>query len=359
MTSRTQEYVLAGLTPGDDLPHPISDVPDWSENYLSHASFPSAGMSHWLHHGRTSWDPELWQEIIVFFLPDDRYLVSKATARTPELNGPRGASLYYHCDEPFVSWTKTFRGGARLVTGDELRAGPLTDGQTVGLEFELEWSAIGPAFTMDTSKQSWTDAHYEQHCTVAGQLTMDGQQLTLTGSGLRDHSWGPRDFAPVGRHAWIHANWDDGRSFMIFYLVSRDGSHTLSHLTLDTGDGPHEAELTSVAPLCADINDGLNGYRLEMKTTAGHTVVIDAEVEQAATLAMIGKSELGIGACTGASHWLSEAQTRFTWDGEATHGLTERSSPTRTLADAWGAPAGGEQFPCERPSAVVSRSGDR
>ena len=327
MTETPSDFVLAGLTPADDMPHEIRNTPDWSENYLSFASFTSEGMSYWLHHGRTNWEPHLWQEIVVVYLPDDRYLLSKATARTTEDSGPRGAGLYYRCDEPFRRWTKTFRGGARLMTGDELRSGALTDGESVGLEFDSQWQALGPAFTMDTSKQTWTDAHYEQHCSVTGRMIWDGNEVTLTGSGLRDHSWGPRDWRPVGRHAWIHAQWDDGRSFMIFYLRSRDGSHTLSHVTLDSGAGPKDAELVSVAPLCENIIDGLNGYRLEIREPSGRIVVIDAQVQQAATLAMIGKSELGIGACSGAWRHLSEAQTQFSWDGDVAVGLTERSSP--------------------------------
>jgi hypothetical protein len=77
-------------------------------------------------------------------------------------------------------------------------------------------------------------------------------------------------------------------------------------VTLDLGNGPEDAELTSAAPLCRSLSDGLNGYRLEILASTGETVIIDAEVEQAATLAMIGKSELGIGECTDASHWLVE-----------------------------------------------------
>jgi hypothetical protein len=325
MTLSANEFVLEGLTAADDVTHPIRDAKDWSENYLSHASFPAQGMSHWLHHGRTPWDRELWQEIVVFFLPGDRYLVSKANARTTELDGPRGAGLYYRCDEPFVTWTKSFRGGARLLTGAQLRAGPLTDGQSIGVEFDLTWNALGPAFTMDTSKQTWTDAHYEQHCTVTGRLAWGDQEVELDGTGLRDHSWGPRDYGGVGRHAWIHAHWSSGRSFMIFHLLSRDGTHTLSHVTLDLGGGPQDAELVSAAPLCTKLSDGLSGYRLEMRSAAGDVVIIDADIEQAATLAMLGKSELGIGACADASHWLVEGQTRFAWDGEFAAGLTERT----------------------------------
>lgn len=324
MTSATKEnLVLPGLREADDLPHPVSAVKGWSENYLSSASFPAAGASLWLHHGRTAWDPSLWQEIFVFYLPGDRYLVSKATARTPADRGPRGAGLYYRCDEPFRRWTKTFQGGARLVTGDELRAGALTDGRSVGVELTLEWLASTPAFTMDTSEQSWTDAHYEQHCAVAGTLRWSEGEFDLTGTGLRDHSWGHRDFSRIGRHCWIHASWRDGRSFMIFHHESADG-HTLSHVTVDHGSGAVPARFTGEVPLVDSLEEGLSGYTLELRTADGRDVVIEATVEQSPTLCMIGTCELGLGACPEASHWLSEAQTRFSWNGSA-QGLTERT----------------------------------
>jgi hypothetical protein len=124
-------FVLDGLLPSDDLPHRLAETPHWSENYLSVAAFPDAGAGHWLHLGRTPWDPHLWQEMFCFALPEDRYLVSRATACTSDVDGPQGAGLSYSCEEPFRRWTKTLRGGARLMTGQELRAGPMTEGPLV------------------------------------------------------------------------------------------------------------------------------------------------------------------------------------------------------------------------------------
>ncbi len=325
-------FVLDGLLPSDDLPHRLVDAPHWSENYLSVAAFPDAGAGHWLHLGRTPWDPHLWQEMFCFALPEDRYLVSRATACTSDVDGPRAAGLSYRCVEPFRRWTKTFRGGARLMTGAGLRAGPMTEGPLVGVDLELEWNAVGPAFTMDTSHQSWTDAHYEQYCEITGRIAVDGTELPLAGRGLRDHSWGPRDFSPIGRHCWIHARWPDGRAFMIFHLISADQSHTLSHVAVDLGDGMQPARFAGDAPLVDDLDGTLRAFRLELETEAGHPVVIDGNITQALTLSMIGTNELAIGACPDASHWLVEAQTTFTWDDAISHGLTERTVDRRRTA---------------------------
>jgi hypothetical protein len=123
--------VLDGLLPSDDLPHRLADTPHWSENYLSVAAFPDAGAGHWLHLGRTPWDPHLWQEMFCFALPEDRYLVSRATACTSDVDGPQELACPTATRSRFVGGPKTLRGGARLMTGQELRAGPMTEGPLV------------------------------------------------------------------------------------------------------------------------------------------------------------------------------------------------------------------------------------
>ena len=201
----------------------------------------------------------------------------------------------------------------------------MTDGESVGVEMELEWIARGPAFTMDTSKQSWTDAHYEQHCDVSGRIAWRGEELRAERDRAARPLLGPPDFSPIGRHCWIHAQWAGGHSFMIFHLITPG---RLAHaLPRDGGPGrgPRASALHERAP--ADLRPcrRAGGLPPGAGDRGRCAVVIDAEIEQASTLAMIGKSELGIGACHDASHWLSEAQTRFTWDGETAHGLTERT----------------------------------
>jgi hypothetical protein len=315
----------AFLSDEDDLPHPIVDELLWSENYLSHAVFPETGCAHWLHQGRTAFDPRTWQDFFVFYLPDDRYLCAKGTARLPDDHGPQGPALIYRCDEPFTQWTKTFHGLARLVSGDQLRAGPLTDGLGVGVDMELTWTARGAAFDMDMSGQSWGHTHYEQNCELSGFIAFGDERIELAGTGLRDHSWGPRDFAPIDRHCWIHGQWADGRSFMIFHLLTMQG-HVLSHVTVDDGQGRTSARIVSDAPLIDALEHGQDRYSLRFQTERGIVDII-AEPRQAATLSMAGTSEMVIGRDPEptASHWLAEATTRFTWDGDEGWGLTERT----------------------------------
>lgn len=313
------------LSDADDLPHPIVHEPLWSENYLSHAVFPDTGCAHWLHQGRTAFDSRTWQDFFVFYLPDDRFLCAKGTARLPDDRGPQGPALIYRCDEPFTQWTKSFHGLARLVTGDQLRAGPLTDGLGVGVDMEVTWTARGAAFDMDMSGQSWGHTHYEQNCDLSGFIAFGDERIELAGTGLRDHSWGPRDFAPIDHHCWIHGQWPDGRSFMIFHLLTMQGQ-VLSHVTVDDGRGRMNARIVSDAPLIDTLVQGQDPYTLRFETERG-IVDITAQPGRSATLSMAGTSEMVIGRDPEptASHWLAEATTRFTWDGDEGWGLTERT----------------------------------
>lgn len=329
MTAQSKsKFCPSYLNDEDDLVHPIADVPLWSENYLSHANFPDAGIYFWLHQGRTVYDPEIWQEIFVAYLPGEQYLVSKANSPACTRQGPRPAGLIYECVKPFEEWNKRFHGAARLVSGDDLRAGALPDGRGIGVKMDLNWRALGPAFDMDLSQQVWTTNHYEQHCNISGHLEYDGKRIELKGTGLRDHSWGPRDYSRLGRHIWAHAQWPDGRAFMIFHLVSPDGSHTLSHVSVDDGTGNVQAKLLNEAPLINhSMLEGSQGYRLSFELPNGSIVHIDAEeIFAMPIISCTGQAELVLGADRSAdtSHWLCEGATRFNWGGTIAHGLTER-----------------------------------
>src|SRR6266436_4127161 len=99
---------------------------DWSSDVCS------SDLSHVPGHDGL---PTLWDEVMYITLPGDRYLVTRGfgPGRVEDANGDgRGeiaiAGLSFRCDEPFRSWTKRFDGAARLVSGDDLRAGPIGDG---------------------------------------------------------------------------------------------------------------------------------------------------------------------------------------------------------------------------------------
>lgn len=327
MTS-TQTVRPPHLVDADEVLHGVPDVPLWVENYLSQAYFPAACIGAFLHIGRVSFDQPAWDELALVYLPGDMFLAARGFCyggETPK--GPAGPSLTYQCIEPWRKWRKTFRGPARLVSGDELRSGGVADGPHVKMSFELIYEAMCPAFELGAMyEQNWASAHYEQHCAVTGTLSYGDVSVQLAGTGIRDHSTGVRDLTGLHNHVWCHAEWPDGRAFCLMYLANRDGSGRMNHAVVCTGDTVRHGRLVSAAPLL-DAWDGRgDDYTLTLEFD-GETIELAATIGQVGALTIAGPGEIVRGAAhgDGCHHLLAEGMSKFSWDGRVGYGLTERS----------------------------------
>jgi hypothetical protein len=320
------------LADADELLHDIADVALWVENYLSQAYFPAERVGMFLHLGRVSFDQPAWDELVLVYLPGDRFLAARGFCYCGETpRGPAVPRLSYQCIEPWRTWRKTFRGPARLVSGDELRSGGVADGQHVKLSFELIYQAMGPVFELGPMhEQNWASAHYEQHCAVTGTLSYGDVSMTLNGSGIRDHSTGVRDLTGLHNHIWCHAEWPDGRAFCLMYLANRDGSGRMNHAAVCDGDNVRYGQLVSAAPLLDSWDRRADDYTLTLEVD-DEIIELVATVGEVGALTIAGPGEIVLGAARGEGchHLLSEAMTRFSWAGAAGYGLTERSVPLR------------------------------
>jgi len=298
----------------------------WSENYLSGACFPAAGAGVWLHQCRPQHDTRFWEEIFTFMLPGDRYLVAKG-ARLADGPAPAGPALTYECLQPFAKWRKSFHGLARLVSGEELRAGALTDGPHIAVDMELIWTGVGPAFDMDMSEQSWASvkAHYQQHCRITGTIDFGGEHLDLDGYGIRDHSWGPRDLSRLGNHVWIYGELESGRRIMYFHHVAEDGVGLLEHAH-EADDDPRPLVAAGELAVPRPPQAWAEPYVIELRRADGEVLPLRGEILSAPALALTNGSEMQLGAPgPDATHHLFECATRFEWAGEGGYGITEWS----------------------------------
>lgn len=322
----------SGFRDIDELPlDQLPDTPRWVENYLSQAYCPDTGIGFFLHIGGMYFDPRLWDELTVVYLPGDEFLVARSFAHrttADQTRGPVGAALRYHCEEPFSTWRKTFRGAARRVSGAALRAGAVGDGAHVPLEFELVYTAMGPEFQLgDMAEQNWAAQHYEQHCTVAGHIVVDGTTIELSGSGIRDHSRGTRDLTSLRNHLWVHGEWADGRTFCLMYIGNQDGTGRMNHAVFSDGRTLRYGSLAGPAPLLDDWRNHADDFEMIFDVD-GEKIGITARLQQVAGLTLAGPGELAMGANPGPAlnhHLLAEAMTRFEWDGDTGYGLSERT----------------------------------
>lgn len=116
-----------------------------------------------------------------------------------------GLQVEQHCEEPLQRFRVTLTGTG-AAHADE--AAPLRNesGTPVDVAFDLVWETTGIPFQWRQSTR------YEIPCRVTGTVRVGDEEITFSGPGQRDHSWGPRD--------WFATAW----MWSAFHL--EDGTHT-------------------------------------------------------------------------------------------------------------------------------------
>jgi len=319
------------LKDSDELPQPVRDIPLWSENYLTQAFDPATGVGFFFHLSRMPFNYDIWEGLFTCFLPGDRFLVARDFSWDTNDKGPGSNALRFEVVTPWQRWSKRFRGAALLVTGDQLRAGPIADDSHVFVDADLTFDNIGPVFDIgDMGEQFWARAHYEQHGQFTGHVSFDGTHLGLgaerydfTGTGLRDHSLGARDILKMNNHVWTHGEFPSGRLFMVMDVHTKVGP-PFTYVVVGDQNGFTKVELTRPTSRIDDASQVFDPHELHFVGPNGPSV-IKAQILQAIPYSFTGPNEWSLGTHPNAHHLVIEAQTRFEWDGEVGYGLTERS----------------------------------
>lgn len=302
----------------------IADTPNWTESFHGSGYDPQSGIGFFVHIARASIDTRLWDETFVAFLPDDRFLVSRGYAYGDTPQGPSANAVRYVHTEPWKAWEVGFDGAARLVDGNELAASTVTDDSHVKAVAALRMHAIGQPLFVGGGDEFWSSFHSEQHIAFEGELEWEGRRVTLKGTGLRDHSVGPRDINALEQHTWCHGEFPSGRLFMVMDVDSIDGT-SLQHAVLGDADGFADATITEPGgTFLATPKHAWDDYEVTLDGPDGPTT-IKAEILQVLPLSLRGINDWVPGTRQDAHHLMYECQTRFTWDGEVGYGLTERS----------------------------------
>jgi hypothetical protein len=321
-----------------ELPHAPQASELWSENYFCfHHSLPSH-IGIWLHlrhePGADGIDG-IWEEMAIVCLPDGDYLAAKGFGRGAVRRWLGGGEiccggLTFRCEEPFRRWRYQFHGAARRLTREQMWRGPLADGLHVPVSLELEATGIGPPFDYgNTLEQSWASAHYDQHLQTRGRLRFQGETLEFDAAGMRDHSWGPRDWSKMARHAWIHAEFpDSARALTAFEVEAGPGhpEHTMLLATLIVG-GSTQVVQASGWKLASGPDDLAESFDLTVQADDA-AFVIRMEVVRSLPLMLLPGPEMGIGVpdpLGNATHDYVASFVCAEWDGEIGTGYSERT----------------------------------
>jgi hypothetical protein len=201
----------------------------------------------------------------------------------------------------------------------DVGSAPSRAGSVVEVEAQLDFTAAMPPFGTSGRRQRSAAAaasaaavaagHFEQACRVRGEVWIGDGTYVVDGLGLRDRSWGPRDWSAVWGWRWfsipfsedfaigVHAVMFPGREVQAGW-VWRDGALTkVTGFTLDTEyedrfhrsltleitdaeDRRYEVsgEVGPVIPLRIGdtrVNEGLTRFRYADRETTGIAEYLD------------------------------------------------------------------------------------
>jgi hypothetical protein len=321
--------MTTALQPADELPlQECPSLPNWTENYLFHGYDHHNDHGVWLHLGSPVFDFGLWQDISMIYLPGgEEMLLSKGFApKNPVVSGPSGSQLSARFDPTSNAWVVQFRGAARRVRVSDLGLGLPPDGPEEPLAFELRYHGLSPVWDLSPAmgKQSWGNAHWEQPCSVSGQIEYEGRYVNFQGAGIRDHSRGSRDFSALAMHKWMHGQFPGGRGFGLIHIQSdADVGAILSRGYLIEDERIEDVAVESVP----DGTELAGLFTVILRRDNGERVEVTGELIHDAPLTIGYPNDLQFGRDTrrpGLS--VFEGQTRWTWAGSTGYGLAERSA---------------------------------
>jgi len=192
------------MNPLDERMHPVGDAPAWSESYYFNFVDPESKIAMFTRMGFRPGDG--WADgLHVVYLGGDRVAFTYGrrdigrdlTAYNGDL---KAGGLMIECLDPFKHWRIQYDGPAQDIADaaillERRKSRPadwFTEAQlTMSVDFhgicEPHYAAAGGATVGERG-------HFEQTGRVSGQIRVADQTFNVNGFGVRDKSWGPRDW---------------------------------------------------------------------------------------------------------------------------------------------------------------------
>jgi hypothetical protein len=225
---------MPAATPEDDLTHEPDDDPDWRESwaYSVYDDEQEFGMWHSIgkkpNKGYSGFSLGTWGSDILCTVKYDQF---------EDHVGPHIVDgLTYECLEPNERWRLTFDGelarapdkGGRRVDTDLFDTEATQSFEQVPVSFDLEWEAGSPSYRYYDRKsvEPMFSGHLDQTGLTSGTVEIDGNSMHVEGYGVRDHSWGTRNWQWPAMWRYVTIAREDFH-LMLWYIESTGGNDNL------------------------------------------------------------------------------------------------------------------------------------
>jgi hypothetical protein len=255
------------------------------------------------------------------WLPGQGFLLS--FARTPEASPPSPASaappiaagpLAFECMLPLVLWEIRLEGEGRLFERAEHLATKRDAYRTVKVSVALRFTAWGDPLSFASGlADGVATEHYEQPGSVSGTLVVDGHRHAPAGRGMRDHSWGVRDWQQVPYWRWFGMVADPDNFIVLNNVGLRGGGETAGGFMMRDGEIAPIARCETDSELDPDLG-AQRSFTARATDALGRETTLTGHALEVAPLRQRRDGRL--------TH-VNEALTEYEWEGRHGTGISE------------------------------------
>ena len=238
------------LLPEDEYTHSPDKASNYNESMYFNMFDPERKTGGWFRLGNRP--NENYAEMSVcLYLPDGRVAFMFQRPSISHNDAMDAGGMRIDVVEPFKTLRLTYEGEALILSDPLQMATPkeaFKSNPRKPCKVDLTYTGESPMYGGEMVKadgspieidpeKSFAKAHYEQHCSVKGTITVDGETLDLSGHGLRDKSWGPRHWQAI---EWYRCSrsWATGRAARVpAAWCSAMASMTMSRLASCRANG--------------------------------------------------------------------------------------------------------------------------
>jgi hypothetical protein len=226
--------VFGDIQAQDDYTHALGPEENFNESMYFNFFDPPKKRGGFVRVGNRA--NEGYAEVtLCLYLPNGNVLFNYLRPKIEHNDAMNAGGMRFEVLEPLVKHRTTFEGGAVLLTDPSQMADPsvaFKNNPKQRVSLEVFHEAVGPVYgttggqhRIENPDQEFGRAHYEQHMLTKGTITIDGETAEIDGTGLRDHSWGPRYWQAIHSYRWLTCTFGPDLGIMVSEITrERDGA---------------------------------------------------------------------------------------------------------------------------------------
>jgi hypothetical protein len=286
------------------------DEDQWSDSFYFGGG-DGRGLAFYSRVGRRP-NEGLTEGALGIWLPGQGFLLS--FARTGLAEEIAAGPVRYEADLPLVLWRLEFEGAGRLFERAEHVATNRDAYEAVEVTASLRFTAWhDPLCFRSGLTDQVAAAHYEQPGSVAGTIEVDGRRHPLAGRGMRDHSWGVRNWQVVPYWRWFGMIADPDNFVVLNNVGTLDGGEIAGGFMMRDGVLAPIADCETESELDPELGCQ-RSFVARARDTEGRTTTLSGRAVEVAPLRQRRDGRL--------TH-VNEGLTEYDWEGRRGTGISE------------------------------------